>query len=885
MRTKKISRVLASLVLCAITGVQAFPLFVFAEDVVVAQPTPPAEVVEIAPSEASPESVIIPPTAPDAPGSVNESDPVIEESSESAILTEEALAEDEVLEDDAVALPTEEVVDEEDSLHNLPVTTFLSSATSTSNTLEEFVLGGSIGTTTSTTTVAVGGTGSDGVDGRVASSTPTIVSGQAVAMANILNIVNTNLINSTGHVVFLNLLENEENAIDFRDYFNGTQTGVCELLSCGENEGVQVNLINDAYIENQIRLNASSGDNQIEGGDSAIIETGNAYAGLNLVNVVNTNFIDSNYLLVTLNAFNGISGDIVFPNLEKFFASLGGTSTTAPYLMDLSNQADIVNEVETGAESGNNNVEDGQMMTINTGNSVSSSNVFNQINTNLSEDSKVSILFRVHGNWLGEIFGAPQDLIHTQGMNGDFYLTSASSSVSRATELAGSVYATSTARILNDVSVTALTGNNDITGADTALISTGNALAGANLVNIANANVIGRNWIFAIINIFGDFTGNISFGRPDLWVGEQIVAPSVVENDAVLTYKFTVINNGDSRATEVTLRDKFDASHLDVLESSLPYVIDGENLVWNIGTLPSGGAIEITYKAKIKNTSYSTHITNVVTAILRETDNNALDNTDTATVMTRSAPSGGGGGVSVYQPLATQNDSVLVNTTDVLQFTVIRETVSGTIGTTSPRSIMQKIVVRNPESRDIPKVTLHDILRDPSQNILRAEYFNLGTVLAHEEIVIEYEILFGEEAVPGDYKLFTVINSGRRNMVFESNGSITLLGDPIIPVLPVLPQIASSTLALARDKQSTLGASFKEDKDVIEPVSESYPEELLTDAVGLRTVYAEQNNLTAATSESDASMRQILQMILLIFIVALSLAGLNKIRGILSKKN
>ena len=49
---------------------------------------------------------------------------------------------------------------------------------------------------------------------------------------------------------------------------------------------------------------------------------------------------------------------------------------------------------------------------------------------------------------------------------------------------------TSTTLINNNVSVIALTGNNRVTDANTALISTGNAYAGANIVNVANSNVI-----------------------------------------------------------------------------------------------------------------------------------------------------------------------------------------------------------------------------------------------------------------------------------------------------------------------------------------------------------------------------------------------------------
>src|SRR5690606_19371843 len=95
----------------------------------------------------------------------------------------------------------------------------------------------------------------------------------------------------------------------------------CSLISC-QGEQVTVNIDNNASIDNEVLITANSGGNTISDTDNGVIETGNAYAGLNLINVANTNLIDSNYLLVTLNAFQDVNGDIVFPSLSQFFSSL-----------------------------------------------------------------------------------------------------------------------------------------------------------------------------------------------------------------------------------------------------------------------------------------------------------------------------------------------------------------------------------------------------------------------------------------------------------------------------------------------------------------------------------------------------------------------------------
>src|SRR5690606_5105190 len=109
-----------------------------------------------------------------------------------------------------------------------------------------------------------------------------------------------------------------------------------------------IQLSNDAYIENNLLIEASSGGNLIEGGGSALIDTGDAYAGLNLINVANTNVVDSSYLLVTLNAFQGVNGDIVFPSLSEFFRSLRD-SATSPRTVDIESNGSIENNLAIGS--------------------------------------------------------------------------------------------------------------------------------------------------------------------------------------------------------------------------------------------------------------------------------------------------------------------------------------------------------------------------------------------------------------------------------------------------------------------------------------------------------------------------------------------------------
>jgi len=654
------------------------------------------------------------------------------------------------------------------------------------------------GTSTAATTTAVApSSGESGEEGSHATTTgPTIQTGTAIALANILNIVNTNLVNSSGYVYFANLFELFFGTLDFRS--GGSLFGACGLFECSGAEGVSVNLSNDAYIENAAVIRASSGENTIEGGMSAAIETGDAYAGLNVVNVANTNIVDSNYVLVTLNAFQGINGDIVFPGLDAFLSSLAGGHAAS---VSINNVAQVENNIDSAADSGGNAIEGAG--DIRTGTSSSTANVFNQLNTTLVGGGNVAILLRVHGDWVGEIFGAPEGLHWSKGADGSIYLFGNSTGGSGAAHSATTVAATSSALIKNNLSVVALTGDNLITGAETALISTGNALAGVNLVNIANGTVIGRNWLLAIINIFGDFNGNIAFGRPDLWVGAQAKTAERIEDGTDVVYTYTVINNGDSTATNVTLSDRYDSRYLHILEATVDYEKDGDgNLVWTIGTLPAGGAVEVSYTARIEGAGMGTSITNTITASSHEPDNNADDNTDTVTIRTAQPQrSGGGGGFIAPPPPAPLNQNLsaapgpITGQLSDLSVARVRATSSATHG----ESVTTELVIRNTSAFSTEEVEVRDILRGPSGRVIRTEVWDLGAVLPHEEVRISYDIRFGESAAAGLYALSTELvkrNGDRRILGVNGHIELAALSVPPPPPAPAVAAMQSAGAAL-----------------------------------------------------------------------------------------
>lgn len=622
------------------------------------------------------------------------------------------------------------------------------------------------------------------------SATTTIITGDAIATANMLNIVNTNLVNSDGAIIFSNLIGGSAGTVDFRPITTiGTEaTGSCSITLCDGNQGISVNINNDAHIENLIDINATSGDNTIENADHAVIESGDAFAALNLVNIANMNFIDSQYLLVALNSFHNIDGDIVFPNLDAFFA----TKTSSPSVVELNNIAIITNDLNINGLTGGNETGDIEESTIHAGDAYALANTFNQINTTLGANDTVSILLNVHGTWNGRLVNAPPQLWMTQSEDGMYHIVTdhAMNEASAQTEVAGDgtsagaiIAGTSSALIHNQINVNAASGMNAIWNADSALITTGNAYAGANIINVANANVIGRNWLLGIINIFGDFNGNIAFGRPDLWIGARIETPPPFHNSGELNYKFTIMNKGDAPANEVVLFEIFDTVHLEILESSLPYSIaNNGQLLFHIGSITAGATTELTMKARIVNATPGTTITSELIVRGKETDNNPADNKERISITTHMAPFGGGSSSGGTQNMAPNNYRFTPNATStqsgptqqLLPIGITRTTATTTIREAGGKST-QSITITNPNTVSLSAVLLRDTLRDPSGQVINNEEFNLGTILPHEEVLIGYDITFSPNATSGAYILSSTI-SGKNvtDTIYLANGTIIL---------------------------------------------------------------------------------------------------------------
>ena len=463
-----------------------------------------------------------------------------------------------------------------------------------------------------------------------------IVTGNAAAVANVSNVVNTNITDSQGFLSLINLFEPYIGNIDLSNL--DFQSSTCSACSVNN---LAVSNVNSSTVTNNVTVTADTGDNAIQNSGDATILTGDAAAVANVVNVVNTNITNSNYLLFVLNNFSAMQGDLVLPG-ESFFNDFlnGGTGggTGGVTTIANSNSSTIGNNVNTDAATGGNSASGSGPSTITTGDAGAISNVVNVANTNITESNQVFLLVRVFGTWNGSVFDTPSNLAWQETPDGILLAGSGVSNICVSCGGTMNIQNTNSANVENNVQVYALTGNNEIADANgTATINTGNAVAASNVINLVNTNIVGQNVLLGIMNVFGDWQGNLAFGQPDLWVGTKA---DVSENPLVagseITYHVTVANRGNANATDIALQAGDNPSGMTAIDDPGGGTADGSAVTWQIPELDAGNSLTFTYTEHVQDSlsfSGQTPLTETASAVEHEDDANPNDNTDSVALV------------------------------------------------------------------------------------------------------------------------------------------------------------------------------------------------------------------------------------------------------------
>ena len=583
---------------------------------------------------------------------------------------------------------------------------------------------------TSTTAATTSATTGDNI-ATSSNGTAIVNSGDAYAYTNVVNLTNTNIINSDGFIVFLNQLFGTSN-IDFRDMFDvfsdtGTTSNMCATDDC-QADGLETYISNQTTVSNDITVVADTGNNEAAGGTAAVL-TGDAYAAANVTNVANTNIIDANYLVMTFSNFGDLFGDVILPGahlLETLFQSSPSVQTDAA----ITNDATIENQVSATANTGDNS-STGSSSLVTTGDATTYTNVYNQANTNLVTSDSFTLLFRIHGDWAGEVFGLPEGLSYQQTPDG-ITISNATSQSTPATANNISATITNDATITNNVSVEANTGNNQAHGDELGYVSSGDAYAAANVTNVANTNILGRNWSLLIFDIFGDWQGDISFGQPDIWIGGTANALNgTTAAGSEILYTFTISNLGDATATNVILNGDL-SSDLITFEEPMEDI--------QIGSIAPGETIEKTFVADVTSTlpsgSFPVDLEATLTSNTPDAD---LDNNrEVVTVIAENKTHSGGGRSSINSNVPTKDADMLITKT-------------ANIDAVEPGGTVSYEVTLTNSGGPVYDAILYDTLYDSTGAVMLDQNWPLYTIDSNETVTINYDVAFATSTEEGTY--------------------------------------------------------------------------------------------------------------------------------------
>ncbi len=588
-------------------------------------------------------------------------------------------------------------------------------------------------------------TGDNSIDN---SSDSLIDTGDANLVVGLLNTVNSNLLASDFSQFLLNIFEGLEGDVNLSEEigdFSENEEGCLAETDC-------LNIVdgNQGGIENNVLIDASTGDNSMEANQGeAIINTGNANVVANLFNILNSNVIGSNWFQFIINIFDDWAGDLILPGketiqdfVEQESSTCGGNCESTNVVS--SNEGAIENDVYVFTNTGQNTINRTfDAGTINSGHANVRSNVLNVANSNIADRNWFFMAVNNFGSWEGNVCSLPPGLTINEDFEGIkvYNLTPDDLNGDSSNGSALNIVHDNSGYIKNSIAINISTGGNSIsTSGGSTVINTGDANVLTNLINILNSNVSSSNWLLGMVNIFGNWQGDVAFGRPDLWLGESAATSSnPAEPGGTVTYTLTYTNNGDADATGVTIIDDFDERYLSVTDTGGGTVIDNPGEIeWDIGTVPVGGSGTVSYSATIDpEVPYGTsYLVNQATIDSAETDWNDEDNTDTLSL-------------EVYRehPLSTPIGLGYLFLPDIR----IKKTSNVEDFVLAGSNVDYRITLINRGKGSAYDVVVYDNLFNESGELINSSSWYLGEVFPYEEINIDYTVAIGSEVPAGFY--------------------------------------------------------------------------------------------------------------------------------------
>lgn len=412
-----------------------------------------------------------------------------------------------------------------------------------------------------------------------------IETGDATSATQVTNTGNTNLAGSA-------VAESDDSTLESAQIINAMNgTGSSNGSSATINNTDTTSQTNSASVNTNLNSSTVTGDNSASDnvGDTSIT-TGDANTSGTVLTMVNTNaqgvmvsefnVVDDHVGDIVLdfaaNCVLGCAGSPSVVNTGNASGSIntGSLDTTHTTTTFQDNEAVVGNDLVLTADSGNNTASSntGGDTEITTGDANVAANVVTFANNNIAGNVIYGIV-NIFGDLIGDII-FPEDQLHTCCAGSIVATNTGNGSLSANTsdvEIVNTdtTFQANTADIENNIIFEADTGNNSTsrnTGGD-ANITTGDTSIDANLLNIANANLIGGNWWIVLVNEAGNWVGKI-LGAPEnaFFAGSEGSEFDIDENGfiTVTNSKNGSMSTNTGSVTQTTNNDTYQTNNAQI---------------------------------------------------------------------------------------------------------------------------------------------------------------------------------------------------------------------------------------------------------------------------------------------------------------------------------
>ncbi|MFA6098647.1 MAG: hypothetical protein WCV50_02640 [Patescibacteria group bacterium] len=587
----------------------------------------------------------------------------------------------------------------------------------------------------------------------------TVQAGDASALANVVNIINTNVVSGNAAQV----------VIDVADQFVGNINLLDILMSLlgqgGGNNSISSSTAQQASLQNDINASSNTGGNTTNnnGGDGTVV-TGNANSAVNLFNIVNTTIEGSNVLISFVNIFGNWIGNLIVPGQGILPAGQQTASVQSNSQQTATVSNTVVTDASTGSNTASNNNGDSS---VSTGQAITLAAIYNSLNNNVTGDNMLLIMPNIFGTWNGTIINNPLGgPINPNQPNGyGFYFTNGASGL-----FGVSSQNTQDATINNNVYVTAVTGNNSASGnsGDGTVIS-GQAAALANIINIANTHLMGSNWAFTVINLFGNWQGNLVYAYPDLGItnsnGDHTIPDTVTAGDQV-TYTLHYQNTGYAAADQIAIQDTFPQQTVLISTSDGGQANNGV-ITWDAASLAAQSDVQqVSFTVQVPKDlvkeKQTTTITNHV-SIFTQTNEVNLDNNVSGSSLTV---------VAAASPQTNPTEPTTNNPAAKPKLELTK-TNDASAPLNPGQSVTYTIVASSVGDAPIKNLTLNDELKNTQGNVSFSKIWNFDNVPVGKNITVTYSLTIPQDEQVGVFDN-TVVATADGIKSISASSSVTV---------------------------------------------------------------------------------------------------------------